>query len=73
MCNCIPDIDVKLAEHGQTLNTTILAEPRRAIISLIRKDKWILENRREKPTSFLATYCPWCGEKYPEPTKEEVL
>lgn len=66
MCNCIEEINKKLApEHY--LNTTMsfrAGEASRPIIGLIRRDQWKLETRRNKPTSFLASFCPWCGEKY---------
>lgn len=69
MCNCIHDIDAKLKETGACLNSTISLTQggaSRALIPLIRKDRWILESRRGKPKDMIASFCPWCGKKYPE-------
>lgn len=68
MCDCIDVADRSLASEGQALNATLF-EPRRALVSLIRTDKWTIETRRRKPTYMVATFCPICGTRYtPEPT-----
>lgn len=67
MCNCIDDVDNKLAPD-QCINATMFGHPRRAVIDLIRKDKWVTENRRSKPKFLIATHCPMCGEKYEKET-----
>lgn len=69
MCNCIHDIDARLTEGGACLSATISLTQggaSRALIPLIRKDKWIVESRRGRPKDMIASFCPWCGEKYPE-------
>lgn len=68
MCNCIEDIDAKLApEH--CLDATLNFRPgevRIALIGLIRRDNYTRESRRGKARTMFANYCPWCGEKYPD-------
>lgn len=67
-CTCIADIDAKLGPD-HSLNTTLSfreGEVSRPLIGLIRKDKWTLETRRGKRSSFLCSYCPFCGVKYEE-------
>jgi hypothetical protein len=76
MCNCIRDINTKLKEGVVCLSATMpLTENgiSRALIPLIRLDKWIIENRRNKPKDMIASFCPWCGEKYPTQDKSEEL
>lgn len=65
MCNCIANIDKKLKDGGQCLDATLFGN-RRAGVSLIRTDKWVAENRRNKPRHIIANYCPFCGVEYPE-------
>jgi hypothetical protein len=66
MCDCINTVNEKL-KPDHTLNCTLAfrdGEVERPIIGLIRRDTWKLETRRGKPSSFLASFCPFCGEKY---------
>jgi hypothetical protein len=68
MCECINTINAKLAPDHY-LNCTMSFRPgeiERPIIGLIRRDACKLETRRGKPSSFLCSYCPFCGEKYAE-------
>ncbi|WP_454917349.1 hypothetical protein [Xanthobacter sediminis] len=60
MCNCIDTINAQLAAVS------------RPLVPLIRLDKWEVETRRSKPRDVAASFCPWCGEKYPEPPKPEA-
>ena len=65
-CNCIAEINEKLAPD-HFLNCAMAfreGEVERPLIGLIRRDKWALETRRGKPSTFLASYCPFCGTKY---------
>ena len=64
MCSCIERINKDLESDGQCLDATMFGH-RKVTTMLIRKDKWKHENRRNKPTRFIATYCPFCGDKYP--------
>lgn len=73
MCNCIETINTQLAPK-HILNTTMgfHGEVSRPLVPLIRRDKWEVEKRRGEPRDMVASFCPWCGEKYPEPKKAEA-
>lgn len=64
MCNCITTINDDLKPNGQCLDTTMFGVGK-ATTMLIRTDKWKYENRRNMPTRMIATFCPFCGERYP--------
>lgn len=69
MCGCIAKIDADLKAGGQCLDATMFGE-RKATTMLIRTDKWKHENRRSMPTRMIASFCPFCGEKYAEAKAE---
>jgi hypothetical protein len=71
MCDCVEKINKMLEPGGHRLNTAINFDgrPEVPLISLIRTDAWKIESRRGKPSSFWPSYCPFCGEKYPEADK----
>jgi hypothetical protein len=74
MCDCIKNIDEKLAENGQFLNCTMAfrtGEIGRPMIDIMRRDTWRPERRRGKPGFFVASYCPFCGENYSEKPAED--
>ena len=60
-CGCVALVNRDLAGHNAILVTPIVG-PRRAIV---QTKKLYQQNRRTPPVLF-ATYCPFCGEKYPE-------
>ena len=64
-CSCVEQINRDLAPD-HTLNATMAfhGEPQRALVSLIRRDTYKPETRRSKPSFVIATFCPFCGEKY---------
>jgi hypothetical protein len=64
MCNCIARINADMKQHGVTLYVVSLAPPV-AAVSLVRLDTREIERRRDKPQFVAATFCPWCGERYP--------
>lgn len=68
MSNCLTIINDKLApEHKVNATMGLLpGQIDRPIIGLLRLDKWTLETRRTKRSFIAASYCPFCGEKYPE-------
>lgn len=53
-----------LREHNAVLVTTMFRQPDVPIIST---DK-INSKQRGKPPLMLASFCPFCGVKYPEPS-----
>ncbi len=49
--------------------------PLNAVIGLthlIRRDTWKPEKRRGKASFFVATFCPFCGEKYADDSVERA-
>lgn len=67
MCDCIETVNAKLAERNTRLHEPIFVfgpDPgRRLFIETERIER----GRGKKPkVSMFATFCPFCGEKYPE-------
>jgi hypothetical protein len=62
MCGCISDCDNRLREHNTCLVTTLFSRPERVAI---RTDK-IVSKTRKGPVTLIASFCPFCGEKYPQ-------
>jgi hypothetical protein len=60
MCECIANVNDKLAEYNGTLETNLLSDPPRALISVCKRDTKV----RRKPPLFEASFCPFCGEQY---------
>jgi hypothetical protein len=76
MCDCLRRIDDAMIEAGNpTRAVPVLfldgSGPRASIVSYVPEEAQPRAAsgrivRRIKPARFVATYCPWCGEKYPE-------
>jgi len=70
MCECITDINQKLAPQNARLSLTItfmgpgLSEYPHIAIEKIDRSK-----RGKIPTCFIPTFCPFCGEKYTQETE----
>ncbi|MBA1147395.1 hypothetical protein H0Z60_10040 [Ectothiorhodospiraceae bacterium WFHF3C12] len=67
MCDCVQVIDRELEVHGLELVTTVETPPRVLVKTQAR--------RRRKPgkrTILAATFCPFCGERYPAPAEHET-
>ena len=65
MCDCLSDLNAKLKPEGQCVDATMFGIGK-ATTMLIRTDKWVHENRRKKSSRVIASFCPFCGEKYPD-------
>ena len=65
MCNCIKKVNEKLAEYNGILVTNLLADPPRAMVDVCK-----IASRGKKPPLFEASYCPFCGAKYPKNKRE---
>lgn len=65
-CNCIEQVNTKLAEHNGMLETNWLSSPPRAMISVVKR----AGSDRKKPPLCEATFCPFCGRKYPVNKRE---
>lgn len=60
-CGCGQRVD----DHLKAYNTQLLSDlfgPYRAFIETIKADS----KKRGKPMKMFATYCPFCGVKYPK-------
>jgi len=62
MCSCISEMDNVLREHNTCLVTTLFRNPQ---VVAVRTDK-INTRVRKGPATVIASFCPFCGEKYPE-------
>ena len=68
MCNCIKITNDGLREkYNSYVNTTIslTGGPQMVVLATEKDDT----TKRGKPITLVATYCPFCGEKYPEEIK----
>ncbi len=61
MCACVEKVDELLKPHKSAL---VVSFPNQHVIC--RTDK--TEHFRGKPAAVVAKYCPFCGEKYEQPT-----
>jgi hypothetical protein len=61
MCKCIARVNADLIARGKNaeIRTNIFGTPR----CLIVLDK--VDNKRNRLPLLAATYCPFCGNKYP--------
>lgn len=72
-CACIQDLDAKLAPDHH-LDVVICwregALVARPYSTILRRDNGRPETRKGKHGKFIATFCPFCGERYdPEPVE----
>jgi hypothetical protein len=65
MCECIKRVDSDLAERdvNAAIETNIFGAPM-ALVRLYKVD----EKKRGKVPLLQASFCPFCGEKYPART-----
>lgn len=63
MCDCIETTDGFLAEHGTSLVTNLLSKPLRVVVATYYSGP---KKRGARASTMLASYCPFCGERYPE-------
>jgi hypothetical protein len=60
-CDCIKSVNEKLAFHNSRINIPLFG-PKLPFIETIKLD----EKKRGKPTKMFATFCPFCGTKFPD-------
>lgn len=62
-CSCIDVLDARpeMVESNTQVLTNWIG-PQRSFVSTIKRD----EKKRGKPKMVIASYCPFCGVKYPE-------
>lgn len=68
MCNCIE----KFNEHLKEFNTEVHLPfwSRSGILAPFVETRKIDSGKRGKPRSVIATYCPFCGEKYADRSED---
>lgn len=72
MCDCIENVEKRLKAQDPPNNTMLLLNllgPRRALVATCKRD----DKKRQKPSYMMATFCPFCGEKYPERAKGDIV
>lgn len=67
MCNCIETTDALLKDQNAGLVFTIFGKPPRVVIETRKIDS----TKRGRPPAMLASFCPFCGEKYEAPALSE--
>lgn len=69
MCDCIDLTDAEFArrENPTRIDAGIFLDgrPVRAVVATCIPF-WVTKKRGQKPSRLIATYCPFCGEMYPE-------
>jgi hypothetical protein len=60
VCDCNKRMNEALKEYNTMLVTNLIGPPH----ALVLTDK-IDSKKRGKPMMMFASYCPFCGEKYP--------
>lgn len=63
MCSCISEMNNMLREHNTCLVTTMFRQPE---VVAVRTDK-INSKARKGAATVIASFCPFCGEKYAKP------
>lgn len=70
MCECATRLDEKLKPLNYALCRNLLeGDAAPALVEIAKIDR----KKRTPSTSLVATYCPFCGEKYPERQERGVL
>lgn len=70
-CNCINKLDDKFREQNLKLVGYAFMMPDFRSVVTIRTE-WVDKSKapkgkRKSPPAMIASYCPFCGVKYPEP------
>ena len=68
MCKCLELTQEALKEHNTRLVTTMQFDPKRGKMRSLPQlmTEKLDKKSRKKPITVVPTYCPICGEKYPE-------
>lgn len=70
MCKCASRMNEKLRDHNYVLSRNLLEGDKAPALVEIAK----IERRKRTPSmSMVATYCPFCGIKYPQRKSRGVL
>ncbi|TCT37461.1 hypothetical protein [Martelella mediterranea] len=63
-CNCLEDIEAKLAERNTEIQTDIIFHYVDGVRPHIQTRQIETGRGKAKAVSMLASYCPFCGTKY---------
>lgn len=63
MCTCCKDLNAKLEPHNYRLTRNMLEGDNAPALIEIHK---IEPRKRSQSMSMVASYCPFCGKKYPQ-------
>lgn len=61
MCECINKVNADLKQHNTMLVFTLLGNPSRAVIDTMQVETG---RGKKKAAAVIATFCPFCGERY---------
>ena len=64
MCNCIEMTNKSLEEYNTKLDVTISLFPEAAVLGILVSTTKLDARKRGVAKNIVATYCPFCGEKY---------
>ena len=74
-CDCIENIDAKLAEQNLALDVSFINVMTTFDATLSISTHWKDSSKRvrgKKPTTIIVTFCPFCGERAAPETKPEA-
>jgi hypothetical protein len=73
MCNCMKEMDEALAKHNGKLATGFQITADMNVVSrlLIATEKIDAKKRKPVP-GVMASFCPFCGEKFATPPQEQT-
>lgn len=65
-CNCLSEMDgaLKAGGYNAAIVCTLMSAPSRAVIETYKPKTG--RGAGKKPPVVIATFCPFCGVKYPE-------
>lgn len=70
MCKCATKVDGHLKQHNYALVRNMLeGDAAPAIVEIAKIER----KRRTQSMSMVATFCPFCGKKYPKRKSRGVL
>lgn len=61
MCDCIKTTNALLADHNARITLSMIGDQHPFILT-----EKVNEKQRGKAPLLMASYCPFCGEKYPK-------
>lgn len=68
MCGCIQKLDGMLAPQNTRLVTTLFGNPPRVVL---RTEQVETGRGKAKAAHLLATFCPFCGDRYVKPEEAD--